>query len=136
MNNVSIKAMDTQGAVTVLDVQPSLNPPWTLRVSGLDSDRKEFIGDDLFGALIALRRETETRGTRLLCAGARRDVYPSGMSRSMGSARNAYVMKRGQPATVMVDIFEYADPEQVGTIEDQRHFRDQWVQSLRERLGA
>jgi hypothetical protein len=136
MSDIHIKAMNAQGVTVALDLQASSNAPWTLRVSGLDSDCKEFTGNDLFEALVALRREVEARGMRLLCAGAHRDVYPSGMSRSMGSARNAYVMKHGQPAVVTVDIFEYADPDQVSTIEDQRYFRDQWAQSLHEKFGA
>ena len=117
-------------------MKPSPAPPWTLAVSGDDYGNKEFGGRDLFEALIALRRDIEAQGGRLLCAGARRDVYSSGMARSMGNARKAYVMKLGEPATVMVDIFDHADPNLVSTIDEQRNFRDQWVASLKERFGA
>ena len=81
-----------------------------------------------------LRKQLEGAGFRLLCAGARRDAYPSGMARSMGGARKAYIFELGKPATELVDIFAEAQPEQVGTMDEQQRFRQQWMTSLREKM--
>jgi hypothetical protein len=93
-----------------------------------------FEGSDLFDALMSLRKQLEGAGFRLLCAGARRDVYPSGMARSMGNARKAYIFELGKPATELVDIFAEARPEQVGTVDEQQRFRQQWMTSLKEKM--
>ena len=57
----------------------------------------------------------------LLCAGARPDIFPSGMSRGMGDGRKAYITRLGQPAlrTGLVDIFDDAELDAVRTIEEQ-----------------
>ncbi|HEY5723947.1 MAG TPA: hypothetical protein VIT45_16680 [Allosphingosinicella sp.] len=130
MNFVNLDLMDAQGGITVLSVQFSSELPWILRVSGRELQEEEFTGRDLFQAMIALRRELDASGKKLLCAGARRDVFPSGMARSMGSARKAYVMKLGEPATILVDIFEPAHADQIATVDEQQRFREQWIVSL------
>ena len=124
------------GTMAVLNVAVASTPPWKLTVSGGGFEGQEFEGDDLFGAMTALRRKLEKRGISLQCAGARKDVYPSGMSRSMGSARNAYVTTLGEPAIFLVDIFDPAGAEQVGTVSEQKQHREKWAASLREKLGA
>lgn len=88
----------------------------------------------MFDALIVLRKQLESAGLRLLCAGARRDAYPSGMARSMGGARKAYIFGLGKPATELVDIFAEAQPEQVGTVDEQQRYRQQWMASLKEKM--
>jgi hypothetical protein len=90
-------------------------------------------GPDLFEALRALRRTLEAEDMRLLCAGARIDVYPSGMSRSMSAGRKAYVLRLGSPARTddLVDIFAHAASEEVGTVEQQEQYYKNWVASLR-----
>lgn len=124
------------GGLERCEVIPSGASPWRLTVSGIGEVQREFCGDDLFDALTALRSEFEARGCRLLCAGARVDVFPSGMSRSMGGGRKAYVTKLGKPTgeTSLVDIFDYAEPNLVGTVEEQQEFRKRWIASLRERV--
>lgn len=135
MNAIDLHLMNPDGSLTVLEVSPTSTPPWALTVNGGDFHERRFVGDDLFGALIALRQDLEQRGGKLLCAGARRDVYPSGMSRSMGGARQAYFIKLGEPATVLVDIFDRADASDVGTIDEQSAYKARWAASLREKLG-
>lgn len=110
----------------------STTPPWKLSISGMDLEVSEFAGADLFEAMTALRLELEKRGMRLLCAGARPEVYPSGMSRGMGGGRKAYVTRMGQSAlmTDLIDIFDGAEPEDVGSVNDQKEFRKLWVNSL------
>ncbi len=129
-----IDALSADGRVEPLVVSPSAEPPWRLAVTGLGMRAETFEGEDLFGALLKLRERLEGLGWRLLCAGARRDVYPSGMARSMGSARKAYVSELGKPATELVDIFGEAPPSQVGTLDEQRRFRQKWISSLREKM--
>jgi len=71
----------------------------------------------------------------LLCAGARPDVFPSGMSRGMGDGRKAYITRLGQRAlrTDLVDIFDDAELDAVRTIEEQTAFHERWVEALRQR---
>jgi hypothetical protein len=81
----------------------------------------------LFFALVNLRRELEAMSSKLLCNGSRIDVYPSGMS-AIGT--NAYVLINGKPAKKMVNIFEPASLDKIGTIEEQKAYRDNWIKSL------
>ena len=87
----------------------------------------EVVAEDIFNALIELRVAYEKCGVQLLCAGARPDVWPSGMSRSMGGGRKAYVCRMGESATRLLDIFEYARPDSVGTVAEQARFREAWT---------
>lgn len=113
--------------VTLLD-----DPPWSLRITGLSLDKEEFSGEDLFDAFMALRKELEKREARLLCVGAQQNVWPSGMSRSMGGGRKAYLTAIGAPAhSALVDIFDYAEPETVVTVAEQETYHQRWVDSLR-----
>ena len=90
---------------------------------------------DLFEALREMRAELESAGCQLLCAGARPYVTVSGMSRSMGGGRKGYIVHLGSPAsrTDMVDIFDYAEPALVGTIQQQRDYFRAWAESLSRR---
>src|SRR5438067_553253 len=64
----------------------------TLRFDGTEVTAEEA---DFFSALRALRRRLEPRGLRMRTYGASRDVYPSGMSQSMGCGEKAYRLKMG-----------------------------------------
>jgi len=130
---VSVAIQLADGACVHADVDvllASRGGSWTLRVSGVELPRQEFGGEDLFEAMLALRRTLEAQGAQLLCAGARPEVYPSSMSRA-GGARKCYVTRIGESATELVDVFAYAPPQAVGSIEQQQAFRARWVQSLR-----
>lgn len=131
MTTVKVQLKD--GTIAECSIEISTVYPWKVSVYGLGMDRREFVGDDLFDAQISLRKEVEAMGCRLLCVGARSDVYPSGMSRSMSGGRTAYVNRLGAFPTKddLVDIFAYAAPDVVGSIEQQRNFHAQWVGSLR-----
>jgi len=71
---------------------------WTLVLDTAEIGGRKFKGSDLFEAVIELRKSLEHCGVQLLCAGARHDVFPSGMSRGMGGGRYAYSTRIGQPA--------------------------------------
>jgi hypothetical protein len=128
---MSVKVQLADKTIRDCAVEASHAPPWKLICSGIDADRRGFDGDDLFEAMIGLRKELEGLGCLLLCAGARADVFPSGMSRSMAGGRKAYVTRLGMPAgrSDVVDIFDYAGPESVGTVEQQREFHQKWIVS-------
>lgn len=87
-------------------------------------------GDDYFNRPVELRLKVERQGHRLLCAGCRPEVWPSGMSRDMGGGRKAYVHCRGYPTEHLVDIFDPAATEAVGTVQQQRDFIADWLESL------
>jgi len=95
---------------------------------------RNYICDDLFEAMIEWRKDLERDGIALLCAGARQDVFPSGMSRSMSGGRKAYVTRIGEPAngSDLIDIFAYSPYATVGTVQEQSAFHALWVESLRQ----
>jgi hypothetical protein len=95
--------------------------------------KREFSNGDLFDSLISLRKALEESGIQILCAGARPDVFPSGMSRNMSGGRKAYITKLGNPALLinLVDIFDYSEPQSVGKISEPEAFHKKWIVSLR-----
>lgn len=81
-----------------------------------------------FFALLKLRAELEKLNLILLCMGSRKDVYPSGMS---ANGLMAYKMVMGKPARELVNIFEPTkDIENIGTVAEQKAYRDLWLKSL------
>jgi hypothetical protein len=95
---------------------------------------QSFIGEgtDYFEALVALRRQLEAQGTFIRVNGAGQNVWPSGMSRSMGGGIKAYRMTLGSQARMadLVHIFECSTGIEPATIAEQERFRDQWFASL------
>jgi hypothetical protein len=133
MKNIdSLKIISADGVINDFRIHIATAEPWSLDVFGPDGSPLSFFGPDLFEALKAFRNYLEPKGQRPLCAGARSNVTPSGMSRSMGGGRKAYVIHLGVPASLeeMVDIFEYASPESVGTVQEQRAYIESWFKSL------
>jgi hypothetical protein len=106
-----------------------------LRLQGAPGLPRELegAGESLFDALTALRRELEPQGFRLRCAGSAVDVYPSGMSRSMGDGRKAYRLTPGEPGLTkdLVDIFDVSEKDAPATVAEQEAFFQRWVESLR-----
>lgn len=62
--------------------------------------------------------------------GARRNVWPSAMSREMGGGFKAYVLTIGQPATELVDIFDVDESPVGSTVSEQESFAESWFDSL------
>src|SRR5437868_2426080 len=117
MERIQVQARSSTGGLETLSIEISKPLPWKFTVSGLGYMNRVFENCDLFEALRDLRRELEIKDYQLLVQGARVDVSPSGMSRSMGGGRKAYIMQIGRPATKLVDIFDDAKTEQLGTVE-------------------
>ena len=133
IENVKVRLSD--GRVKTLNMRVSCDAPWTLEFEILDGGSLRIEASDLFEALRDARKELELVGAQLLCAGARPDVTPSGMSRDMSGGRKAYKVTLGNPAgdSDMVDIFDYAELEVVGSLRQQNDYIGAWTASIRQR---
>ena len=91
----------------------------------------QFEGMDAFPCLVDLRHHLERLGYRLLCNGARPNVWPSPMSRQSGGDR-IYVLEFGKPASLadLVWTFDPTTADKVGTVAEQRAFVREWFDSL------
>ena len=107
-------------------------PPWVLRCNGPFLAGLAWEGSDLFDCLVEFRRALAQQNARLLCMGAAVSVYPSAMSRQAGG-RMAYRVRPGRPAAKedIIDIFAPAPLEDIGSVEEQRRFFEQWLTSLK-----
>jgi hypothetical protein len=87
--------------------------------------------EDFFSALLDLRKQIEETGWRLLVKGAARNVWASGMSRSMGDGVMAYQLEVRVAASLdrMVNIFDPANEAEVGTVTEQEEFFSDWVKN-------
>ena len=85
-----------------------------------------------FDALVDLRRELEPLQIKVLCFGARKDVWASGMQRDMGAGLAAYLLSaEGEGRKPEQSIFDYAPPETIGTVDEQREFAENWLNAKR-----
>ncbi len=99
-----------------------------MRTSSQTTGEQFHAGRDAFHALELFRRAIEPLGWRVLCNGARKDAYPSGMSRDMGRGFMVYsIPPEGPP----VQTFDPANAEQVGSVEEQLENWNAWVEQLR-----
>ena len=130
----TIDVLYADGRSDKIVLSVSMAHPRQLSCTGLGMHDRVVGEDDLFDALVALRNELYAMGCLLLCAGARPDVYPSGVARSMSGGRMAYVCEIGKSAHAIVDIFSPALAEEVGTVEEQESYRQSWISALRSLL--
>lgn len=126
----TIRVRRADGGVEEGRLRIAVSPPWSLSLSVSGRATINVAAEDLFDALCHLREQLEGVGAQLLCAGAQRNVFPSGMSRSMGGGRRAYVLRPGRRPTPedLVDIFDEA--EDLVTVREQREFYAAWTRSL------
>jgi hypothetical protein len=88
-------------------------------------------GPDAFEALVRIRRQLEPDGLAVAVQGARRDTYPSGMARDMGGGMKVYSLRLGVPGRPeLVKTFDDAEPEQLGTVDEQKAFNSEWLADL------
>ena len=89
---------------------------------------RTYVDDDLFCCLIAFRREVEPLGWRVLCNGARRNAWPSGMLGQMSAGTKTYLLieprRPGLPE--IPEVFEAAPESEVVTVQEQESFRDSY----------
>ena len=112
---------------------------WIVGVASVEMVvRSSFLGvvkinsQDLFDAMVQLRKQLQQSGRLLLCSGARKDAYPSRMMLEMGGGKKVYLLHHGRPAAKddLMDIFDPAVYLQVGTVEEQRLGYEEWLRSL------
>jgi hypothetical protein len=79
-----------------------------------------------------VRRTLEAEGLLVNTYGASKNVWPSGMARSMGAGLKAYRMTPGKPSSLadLVPIFEVGPDVEPVTVAEQQKFCDQWFVSL------
>ncbi len=87
---------------------------------------------DYFECLVDLRRTIEKEGGKVLCQGARRDVFPSPMQRRTAGGLSAYIQRLGEKAFEpdTVNVLDEAEADLVGTVEEQRAYHEAWLVSL------
>ncbi|MCP4321030.1 MAG: hypothetical protein GY787_04105 [Alteromonadales bacterium] len=85
-----------------------------------------------FDALVELRIDAEKHSVSIICNGSSLNVYPSGMSKSMGTGVFVYKLSLGKQAlrSDLVNIFELGDDYQLCTVEEQKKFFKKWIKSL------
>jgi hypothetical protein len=87
---------------------------------------------DFFRALCVLREQLTTRGLSPLCYGASRNVHPSGMLVDMSNGLRAYRLRIGHRGNAgIVGIFDAGDDLDIVSVEAQRQFYEEWLQSFR-----
>ena len=100
----------------------------------LSCNLQEFVatGEDFFSAFAEVRRQLEPFNIRVLCYGACRNVYPSGMLRDMANGLKAYKLSLGKKPDRfdIVGIFDNGPEMDIGSVDDQRRFYDRWVNSF------
>jgi hypothetical protein len=125
---VTLKIQDDKGLIIDAQVEyfsPSW-PNWTLEFTSPITEKLSFTEGDVFECLTQLRLELAKYGCKPLCAGARLDVYPSGMARDMGSGLSAQVMSE-EPTTKWEDvqhvhIFDYTEPDLIASVQEQFNY--------------
>lgn len=113
-------------------IEYRLTHPIEMNASCVPFGRITVSADDLFDALSKVRLEAEKCGYLLLCNGARKDAYPSRMSRQMGRGAKLYAFKHGVQARKedQIDLLEPAAYNQVATVVKQRENFEAWLNSL------
>ncbi len=102
-------------------------------VDAIKVDGKVYKGGDLFWALMSYREDLEREGSAICCQGARLNVWPSGMSSSMGGGRLAYVYVIGVEVSHddLVDIFDPAPASMVTSVAAQTAYHDRFCERFR-----
>ena len=93
----------------------------------------EASAEDFFDALCQIRLQLEPERLIPFCYGASLNVFPSGMSRSMGAGMKAYRLTTGRQALTkdLVSIFDSGPDVIPASVANQKeHFND-WIQSLK-----
>ncbi|WP_091028097.1 hypothetical protein [Microbacterium oxydans] len=98
---------------------------WVVVVNSPELGAVERQANDAFEALCLLREELDPRGWRLGVAGARADVWPSGMARDQGGGLSAYRLGAAGPQDP-VFTFSPVDPATVASVAEQRTAADRF----------
>ena len=87
--------------------------------------------DNIFDSVVELRKKLELKNIYLLCNASVINVYPSGMQKEFGGTK-AYKLQMGKQATLsdVVDIFDYDSELKISSVEEQKEFYENWIESL------
>ena len=87
--------------------------------------------DNIFDSVVELRKKLELNKIYLLCNASVINVYPSGMQKEFGGTK-AYKLEMGKQATLsdVVDIFDYDSELKISSVEEQKEFYENWIESL------
>ena len=87
--------------------------------------------DNIFDSLVELRKKLELKNIYLLCNASVINVYPSGMQKEFGGTK-AYKLEMGKQATLsdVVDIFDYDSELKISSVEEQKEFYENWIESF------
>lgn len=126
-----IRALEPNGEETSVLVEMGTSPV-SIKIKMYDS-YYEYTGGSYFQLLKSFRREADSKGIKLGCHGACINVYPSRMTTQMSNGLLAYKLRLNRPTSDedIVDIFEQADFDLVGTVEEQEGFYNDWISSFR-----
>lgn len=96
-----------------------------------DGKKKIYKAHDLFECFGLLRADFPD--IKFFCKGAKINVYPSRMASQMAGGIVAYELQLGRPAESedIVNIFSYEDKDLTHDIQQQRHFYNCWIESLK-----
>ncbi|TNH41528.1 hypothetical protein [Photorhabdus luminescens] len=92
--------------------------------------RVEVSDFDFFSCFAKARKEL--KNITFLCKGAKRNVYPSNMSRQMSLGMVAYECTLGEQATRedIVKIFDFDDLDLATDPDEQKEFHHKWLKSF------
>jgi hypothetical protein len=98
----------------------------------------EASAPDYFDAFCQIRLQLEPKRLIPFCYGASLNVFPSGMSRSMGTGLSAYRLATGRQALTrdLVNIFESGHDVIPASVANQKEYFDGWIQSLKHQNGG
>jgi hypothetical protein len=127
----ALKVTYASGEIKEIVFSISRGDPCVLEVEEPGGQRLRAEASDLFECLVKIRSDLERDGAKVLCNGARLDAYPSRMAREMGGGRKIYLMRMGEKARPedLVNTFDEAPIEKIGSVADQRDYFLRWLQS-------
>ncbi|MCR1000756.1 hypothetical protein [Serratia rubidaea] len=125
--NVSII---NNGKIQVAEVNLEITHPCILTIKTPDGEAFKSQGDDFFDCFVKIRKNTPQ--IIYQCKGAKRSVFPSGMTRSMSFGLKAYDAIQGLQTKKEneVDIFDYENHDIVSDPEEQVTYWKNWLSSL------
>lgn len=108
------------------------NDKVTINLNVIDKSFFSLERSNFFDCLIDIRNSLAALNWIILCNGARKDVYPSGMRRQMNKGLMAYQLTFGQAVadSDLVDIFQECSEENITTPELQKVYFEEWFESF------
>lgn len=127
--NVNIK-IKQHGMVNDAVLFLSYPEPCIIEIHLENNELTRESAEDFFSAFAKLRRELPE--VTFLCKGAKKNVYPSQMTRQMGFGFRAYELEMGKQATFecLVDIFSFDNENISSDVNEQEEFYRNWLASL------